>query len=186
MALSPLPPVRRIVTALDNDGRSFFAEDGTSPAIYTVPERPGYCVQNLWQTSEERPYIMEPDTVAAVRGTAPPPHGTVMRTIDIPPEAKDPEERRRLAEATFRAIFSDLSRPPAQSIHPAYHTTDSIDYAIVLEGEIYALMDGGETLMRAGDVLIQRGTPHAWANRSERICRVLFILIDARRNQGQT
>ena len=174
-------PVRRIVTALRTDGRSYIAADGPSPAILTVPERPGYCVTNLWQTTENRPQVAEPDTATAIRGTAPPPHGTVMRTIDIPPEAKDPEQRRRNAEATFRAIFSDLHRPPAGGLHPAYHTTDTIDYAIVLQGEIYALLDEGETLMHAGDVLIQRGTPHAWANRSNAICRVLFVLVDARR-----
>jgi mannose-6-phosphate isomerase-like protein (cupin superfamily) len=176
-----IDPVRRIVTAIDSEGRSYFAEDGASPAILTVPTRPGYCVTNLWQTSESPAPICAADSAAAIRGTAPPKRGTVMRTIDIPPEAKDPEERRRNAEATFKAIFNDLHRPPSNGLHPAYHTTDSIDYAIVLSGEIYALMDRGETLMRAGDVLIQRGTPHAWSNRGEQVCRILFILIDAQR-----
>ena len=56
---------------------------------------------------------------------------------------------------------------------------DTVDYAICLEGEIWAVLDEGETLMRAGDVLIQRGTYHAWSNRSDRVCRVAFILVDA-------
>ena len=60
------------------------------------------------------------------------------------------------------------------------HRTNSIDYAIVLSGEIWAVMDVGETKMRAGDVLIQRGTNHAWANRSNRPARVAFVLIDAK------
>jgi uncharacterized cupin superfamily protein len=55
-----------------------------------------------------------------------------------------------------------------------------VDYAIVLHGEIYARMDEGETLMRAGDVLIQRGTNHAWANRSDDVCRIAFVLIDGK------
>jgi mannose-6-phosphate isomerase-like protein (cupin superfamily) len=174
-------PVRRIVTAIDTQGRSYFLADGDTPSILTVPERPGYCVQNLWRTDAAPSRIDAPDPAALIKGTAPPVRGTVMRTIDIPPEAKDPEQRRRNAEATFRAIFSDLHRPAADSPHPAFHTTDTIDYAIVLSGEIYAVMDRGETLMRAGDVLIQRGTPHAWSNRSSAICRVLFILVDAQR-----
>jgi uncharacterized cupin superfamily protein len=61
------------------------------------------------------------------------------------------------------------------------HRTETVDYAIMLEGEIYALMDEGETLLRAGDVLIQRGTNHAWANRSERTARIAFVLIDGNR-----
>ena len=61
------------------------------------------------------------------------------------------------------------------------HKTATVDYAIVLSGEIYAIMDEGETLLRAGDVLIQRGTNHAWANRSERTARIAFVLIDGSR-----
>jgi quercetin dioxygenase-like cupin family protein len=60
------------------------------------------------------------------------------------------------------------------------HRTQTIDYAIVLSGEIWALMDIGETKMKAGDILIQRGTNHAWSNRSNKPCQVAFVLIDAR------
>ena len=59
--------------------------------------------------------------------------------------------------------------------------TDSVDYAIVLMGELVAIMDDDETVMRAGDILIQRGTNHAWANRSGKMCRIAFILIDGKR-----
>ena len=62
-----------------------------------------------------------------------------------------------------------------------FHQTDTVDYALVLEGEVYAVLDEDETLMRAGDVLIQRGTHHAWSNRSDKPCRMAFILIDAER-----
>ena len=58
------------------------------------------------------------------------------------------------------------------------HRTETVDYAIVLSGEIVAIMDEGETLLHAGDVLIQRGTNHAWANRSQAPARVAFVLID--------
>ena len=67
----------------------------------------------------------------------------------------------------------------ANKRHPGFHKTDTIDYAIVLSGEIYALMDEGEVLLKAGDVLIQRGTNHAWSNRTEEPCCVAFVLIDA-------
>jgi quercetin dioxygenase-like cupin family protein len=68
---------------------------------------------------------------------------------------------------------------PDASRHPGMHKTATVDYAIVLSGEIYAVMDEGETLLRAGDTLVQRGTNHAWSNRSETPCLVAFILVSA-------
>ena len=65
------------------------------------------------------------------------------------------------------------------------HTTDTVDYAIVLEGEIWSVMDEGETLLRAGDVLIQRGTNHAWANRSNSTARIAFVLMDGKIDRCQ-
>jgi uncharacterized cupin superfamily protein len=70
-------------------------------------------------------------------------------------------------------------RTGAGARHAGFHKTDTIDYAIVLEGEIVALMDEGEKVMKQGDVLVQRGTNHAWANRTDKPARVAFILIDA-------
>jgi quercetin dioxygenase-like cupin family protein len=63
--------------------------------------------------------------------------------------------------------------------HPGFHKTNTIDYVVVLEGEIWALMDEGELLMKAGDVLVQRGTNHAWSNRTDKPAYVMFVLIDA-------
>jgi uncharacterized cupin superfamily protein len=61
------------------------------------------------------------------------------------------------------------------------HVTDTVDYAILLQGELVAILEEGETVMRAGDILIQRGTNHAWANRSQSIARIAFVLIDGAR-----
>jgi Cupin domain len=69
---------------------------------------------------------------------------------------------------------------PDASRHPGMHKTDTVDYALVLSGEIWALMDEGETLLRAGDTLVQRGTNHAWSNRGDQPCLVAFILVSAR------
>ena len=60
------------------------------------------------------------------------------------------------------------------------HRTETLDYGIVLEGEIYLVLDDSETLLKPGDVVIQRGTNHAWSNRSDRVCRMAFILLDGR------
>ncbi len=78
-------------------------------------------------------------------------------------------------DAAREGYVRDLDNPR----HPGFHKTASLDYAIVLSGEIYALLDEGEVLLRAGDVLIQRGTNHAWSNRTGEPARVAFVLIDA-------
>jgi len=73
-----------------------------------------------------------------------------------------------------------LAANKSSARHPMMHTTNTVDYAIILSGEIWAIMDVGEKKMKAGDVLVQRGTNHAWANRSNKPCHVAFILIDAK------
>ena len=83
--------------------------------------------------------------------------------------------------STFGGIFSDAQHDKTEGAHPGMHRTRSVDYAIILEGEIWSVMDKDETLMRAGDVLIQRGTNHAWANRSDKTARIAFVLLDGKR-----
>ena len=84
-------------------------------------------------------------------------------------------------DKTFAAMYPDAHRDIKPGEHPGMHTTDTVDYAIVLEGEIVAIMDEGETVMRQGEVLIQRGTSHAWANRSGKPVKMAFILVDSKR-----
>jgi len=177
----PSQPVRRIVTQNDDDGRSFIAEDGAAPAVRTVAARPGYRVTNVWTTHQSPADIGQPDRSVAHQGLLPPKHGTILRIIDIPPEPADRAEFERMARATFGNLYGgDIHQDPGSGPHPLMHTTETVDYAIVLSGELYAVMDKGETLMRAGDVLIQRGTSHAWSNRSGKPCRIAFVLIDGK------
>jgi len=176
-----LPPIRRIVTGHDAQGRSCIIEDGPSPAVRLVPERPGYRVTNIWRTAESPAEINARDTIAEHQGVAPPPRGTVIRIIDVPPESADADERKRQAAATFGKLFADADHRIDDHRHPGMHVTESVDYAVIIEGELTAILDKDETVMRTGDVLIQRGTNHAWANRSGKMVRVLFVLIDGTR-----
>jgi hypothetical protein len=171
-----LRPVRRVVTGDTAQGRSRIVADG-APAALTVAERPGYCVSNLWVTSDTPAPIAAPDAVAAHKGVSPPKRGTVLRVIDYPPDAKDPAERKRQLAATFGTLYPDAEHH-VDDKHPGMHRTVTVDYAIILEGEIVAMLDEAETVLRAGDILVQRGTNHAWANRSDRIARICFVLID--------
>ena len=177
-----LPPIRRIVTADDANGRSRIAEDAPAKAIRTVLERPGYRSVNVWRTEAAPAPIEAPDTTEQHKGILPPGNGgSILRIIDFPPELVDPAERKRQIQATFGGMFSDAHHDKREGAHPGMHRTHTVDYAILLEGEIWAVMDEGETLMRAGDVLIQRGTNHAWANRSNRTARIAFVLMDGAR-----
>jgi len=172
-------PIRRIVTGNDASGRSRIIEDGESPSVRTLPERPGYRVTNLWATDSAPANIDGPDLVTGLKGVLPPKNGSVLRIIDIPPEPKDPAERERAMKASFGKLFADAHHAPKPGQHPGMHKTSTVDYAIMLSGELVAIMDEEEVTMRAGDVLIQRGTNHGWSNRSDKPARIAFILLDA-------
>src|SRR4051812_29717072 len=171
-----LPAIRRVVTGHGPDGRARIVEDAPATSIKTVAERPGYRAVNVWRTEESPARISAPDTTKTHHGVLPPKNGTILRIIDFPPEPRDPEELKRRVHATFNGIYNDATHDKKGGPHPGMHETESVDYAIVLEGEIWAVMDEGETLLKAGDVLIQRGTNHAWANRSAKTCRMAFVL----------
>lgn len=112
---------------------------------------------------------------------APPKHGTRIRVLDIPPDSDD---LQHVTPEQARAHFAEIgagdaaSLPSGDARHAHMHRTETIDYGIVLEGEIVLLMDEGETTVGPGDIVIQRGTNHAWANRTGQNCRIAFILID--------
>lgn len=161
-------PVRRIVTGTNAEGRSVIASDGTAPNVFWDPGRLPCHV--LWATGESRAPGDEP---------APPGHkfpfhslgGSILRVADFPPDSF--HDQREVKKFLDESGVIDSAKPR----HFMFHKTESLDYAIVLEGEIYAMMDEGETKLTAGDILIQRATNHSWSNRSDRPCRMAFILL---------
>ena len=106
----------------------------------------------------------------------PPAGGTIFRVVEFPPDKAAADFDRKTA---FASMGADHAMDPDASRHPGMHKTATVDYAIVLSGEIWALMDEGETRLEAGDCLVQRGTNHAWSNRSDQPCLVAFILVSA-------
>jgi hypothetical protein len=118
----------------------------------------------------------DPATADGFFTAAPTTNGTILRIVDFPPDAEYDAEAMKKFLAT---IVPDGDHHTSSDRHFFFHTTHTLDYAIVLEGEIWALMDEGETLMKSGDVLIQRATSHSWSNRSSRDCKMAFVLIDA-------
>lgn len=171
--------IRRVVTGTNANGRSYIEQDGPTPAHITVAECPGYSNFNLWRTDSHPMAMTSPDDISGHKGVMPPPGGTVLRIIDFPPHIDDPIERRRLSTLVFNALFPDAQHQPDNDRDAGMHVTRTVDYAIVLYGKINVVLDDEETTLSAGDVLIQRGTNHAWLNPTEDIARVAFILVDA-------
>jgi len=183
MHLDDLPPLRRVVTATDAHGRSYFLEDGAPPASRTIKGRPGYCSTNVWRTIGGPTPVGATDSTLDHEGVMPPKGGTVLRVIDFPPRPTDPEEARRQATASLNQLFPDAGHDQTHA-KSGMHVTCTIDYAIVLAGAITAIMEEGETVLNAGDILIQRATNHAWENRTDRMARVAFILVDGMGESG--
>ena len=177
-----LPEVRRIVTGHRGEGCATIVADGPVPVVTRSEKRPGYVLRNVWRTHDAPDAVNSPDDIAEHSGVLPPAGGTVLRVIDIPPEPDDPEEVQRQFSGMFQSMFPDAERTGGETgpRHPGMHRTSTVDYAIVLDGEITAILDDCETVMKTGDILIQRGTNHAWSNRSGKICRIAFILVDAK------
>lgn len=175
---------RRVVTGHDERGRSIIVSDGPAPHVTTPPAIPGMRANVMWITDRSPASTAgnedaAPEDLSIAMG--PPRGGTVLRIADFPPDSD-------WEEVDMESVFHHINRGddprtgvPKESAdrHPFFHRTSTLDYAIVLEGEIWALLDEGETCLQVGDVLIQRGTSHSWANRSDRPARLAFILIDA-------
>jgi mannose-6-phosphate isomerase-like protein (cupin superfamily) len=174
-----LSKIRRIVTGHDAQGKSVILMDGPSPHTLSLLEDPPLGMTDLWVTSGS-PADNRGHADAAARPAItlePPPGGSIFRVVEFPPDQATAGklDRRKLFEAMHAGGAMD--REGAR--HPGMHRTATVDYAIVLSGEIYAVMDEGETLMKPGDCLIQRGTNHAWSNRSQAPCLVAFVLVSA-------
>jgi hypothetical protein len=172
--------IRRIVTGHDEAGKSVVLSDAPSPHVLTLPGAPNLAVTDLWRIDSARPRTDGAgETCVGPITLAPPKDGNVFRMVQFPPDReylgswKRDEAFAGMGESGSKALHADSGR------HEMMHRTDSIDYAIVVSGEIWAVLDRDEVLMKAGDVLVQRGTNHAWSNRSSALCLVAFVLIDA-------
>ncbi len=176
--------VRRVVTGHDANGKAIVVSDGPAPKVHTSPLRPGHYSTDLWRTNESPARISRryQEPTAGPRRIVANPNGTIVRISSVPP---DPENIADMDGEQARKIFEALGNPEASTFgqnkrHPYMHRTETIDYAIILEGEMHLVLDDSEVLCRTGDVVIQCGTNHAWSNRSGRPCKVAFILIDGK------
>jgi mannose-6-phosphate isomerase-like protein (cupin superfamily) len=183
----PLAPIRRVVTAHDANGRAVIGSDGPLPTVVELDAIPGTVFHEVWSTeASPAPVGNGPDPSLGPIKLPPPRGGTRIRFVDIPPDTQD--FLKRGAERMY-AAFTEIGEANASTVttdspHPLMHRTESVDYGVVISGEMTIVLDRGETVLREGDVVVQRGTNHAWANRSGKPCRMLFILVDGRFERG--
>ena len=176
-------PFRRIVTGHNAEGKAIIQEDGPPPRVQRIGGEIGPMFYEVWNTQATPAPIDHASGEPHEEGIvlAPPKNGTRIRVLDIPPED---DKVRELTPEEARAHFEEIGAADASSHsgdgsrHAFMHRTQTVDYGIVLEGELVLIVDEGETVVRQGDIVIQRGTNHGWANRSGKNCRIAFILID--------
>jgi quercetin dioxygenase-like cupin family protein len=159
--MSQIPKIpRRIVTGLKN-GKSIIVEDAI---VNNVSEHfPGLIISDIWVTNQMPVDLSKEIRIENTAMPETPADGSYFRYVSIPPD-------------------KDLGIKPLEKgqIHPLMHKTDTLDYIIILSGEIHMILDEEETLLKAGDIVVQRGTNHAWSNRSDTHCIQLAVLLDAK------
>lgn len=174
------PPIHRVVTGHDADGKAIVVINGRLPTIRELQAVPGMIFHEVWETQGMPAPVdnrADPTTGPLMHG--PPKHGTRIRFVDLPPDTDYLAE----VDARMKALFEEVNNvegltTKANSLHPMMHRTEAIDYGIVIEGEITLVLDDSEVKLKPGAVVVQRGTNHAWANRSGKVSRMLFIQID--------
>jgi mannose-6-phosphate isomerase-like protein (cupin superfamily) len=173
-------PIRRVVTGKDATGKAIAIIDGPAASVHQRPEV-GLAITLLWVTDSTPADLSSPEDAATRKVGIPPPiSGTIFRVVEFAPEKEitaDYETRLKMIQGIGLAPEGPSREHPRD---PAMHRTRTIDYAVVLSGEIDMLLDDSEVHLKAGDVLVQRGTNHAWVNRGEAPCQVAFILVDAK------
>jgi mannose-6-phosphate isomerase-like protein (cupin superfamily) len=175
--------IRRVVTGHDSEGRARVVDDGDVEPI-TSELMPGFAAYRLWGR-DERPTF--PDDGAPRRAEAwfPPRDGSRFMINIIPPG-----EPILPPDLDMAAALANMERqmPGAAALMepdaPGMHTTDSVDYVLVVSGEVTLELDDGEqTVLRAGDVVIQNGTRHAWRNHGTETCTIVGVAIGADRTR---
>ena len=167
--------MRRVVTGLDDKNHAVVLFDSAMPLKAIAP---GIIATNFWITDSYPPSLMKDDPAGRPIGTAPPDNGTKFRVVEFAPldaaaEAKLPPEM----------IAKGITNAPGRGIpvkHPLMHRTRSLDYAVILAGEIDMMLDDTSVHLKPGDVIVQQATNHAWVNHGKEPCRILFVLMDSK------
>lgn len=151
---------KRIVTGMKN-GKSMVLENET---VTNCSEHiPGLIISDIWATDTMPVDLSRTVRIANTAFPVTPPNGTYFRYVSIPPDTE-----------------AGLKADPETGRHPLFHQTDTLDYIIIASGEVYLILEEEEIKLKTGDIVVQRGTNHAWSNRSGQPCIQLAVLISAK------
>ena len=167
--------VRRVVTGLDARNHAVVLFDSSIPL---KQDSPVLSSTNFWITDSTPPSLSMQDTANRPIGVSPPDNGTKFRLVEFAP--LDPATEAKLPP---EMIMKGDSHPPQKGIpvkHPMMHRTRTLDYAVVLSGEIDMMLDDTSVHLKQGDVIVQQATNHGWVNHGTQPCRILFVLMDSK------
>jgi quercetin dioxygenase-like cupin family protein len=150
--------VRRVVTGVDDDGRSTFLSDGDAFG--------GDAWAEVWLTDPALGLGAVVDPQFGMGVLEPPAGGTVFRVFHVPTDA---QMREAMSRSTVEGVEAD-----------GFHTTQTVDYVMVLDGEVSLELDNGEVLLKPGDCVVQRGTRHAWRNRTDGPVKMMAVMVSTR------
>ena len=168
--------IHRVVTTLDAANKSTTLAD--SQVTLNVGAS-GNGSANLWLTTSAPSGFSFNEDVAKPTGLNPPDNGTVIRVVEIPP--LKPGDEAKMAPDLMMKIVGDHAPPRGVPVsHPLMHRTRTVDYAIIMSGEIDMMLDDKVVHVKAGDVVVQQATNHAWLNHGTEPCRIIFVLMDSK------
>jgi mannose-6-phosphate isomerase-like protein (cupin superfamily) len=166
-----------VVTGLDANDKAIALFDSR---LTLSPGKSGIPAANLWITDSLPPgFSFKDDSAQKPIGLSPPDNGTAIRVVEFPP--LDPAAEAKMDPNFMMKVVGDHAPARGQPVkHPLMHRTRTVDYAVILSGEIDMMLDDAVVHVKAGDVVIQQATNHAWINRSKEPCRILFVLMDSK------
>jgi mannose-6-phosphate isomerase-like protein (cupin superfamily) len=167
--------IRRVVTGLDERNHAVVLFDSRIPL---KQDSPVISSTNFWITDSTPPSLSKQDTANRPIGVSPPDNGTKFRLVEFAP--LDPPTESKLPP---EMIMKGVNHPPENGIpvkHPMMHRTRTLDYAVILSGEIDMMLDDTSVHLKEGDVVVQQATNHGWVNHSSQPCRILFVLMDSK------
>jgi mannose-6-phosphate isomerase-like protein (cupin superfamily) len=176
-------PIRRIVTGHDPEGKAVVAMQGEPANIISFPSVPGTYFFEIWKTAATpAPVDNGTDPTLGPRRMFPVPSGCTVRIVQIAPE-KDVKLPSTVEE--MEQHFRETGSPEAatgrlNAPHPLMHRTETVDFGILIDGELTLILDDSEVKLSPGDIVVQRGTNHAWSNRGDKPCRIAFVLLDGK------
>jgi hypothetical protein len=177
--------MRRVVTGHNSEGKAVVVDDGTPPRTHDFASFPGFKSSLVWATEPDAAASrIGEDPTGKVDSFLPRPGGSRLIVLTLPPDATmgSPE----FDGAAYGAEQLAQSPGLAETFEvTGMHTTPTVDYTIVLDGEVWLELDDGElTHLQTGDVVVQNATRHGWRNRSDKPVTLAAVLIGAQTEKG--